>query len=73
MQVFRNLLIYCSQEKMENMYADLLLSMVNLDVLKEMMKSKEFDFYLNEYRKKVDKNRKYREKKYPSIKFNNPQ
>ena len=65
MVAVRNLLIYCLQEKDEGDNARVLLSMINLDVLKGMMKSKEFDFYLKEYRKTVAKNKKYRDNVFP--------
>jgi len=65
MVAVRNLLIYCMQEKEEGDNARILLSMINLDVLKNIMKSKEFDFYLKEYRKVVAKNEKYRNKYFP--------
>ena len=61
----RNLLIYCLQEKSENDNANILLSMINLDYLKTIMKSKEFDFYLNEYKKAKAKNKKDRAKSFP--------
>ena len=65
MTAIRNLLIYCLQEKSENDNANILLSMINLDHLKKMFNSKEFTFYLSEYRKVKSSNEKVRKKDYP--------
>lgn len=65
MTAIRNLLIYCLQEKSENDYASILLSIINLDSLKKMFNSREFSFYLSEYRKAKAKNEKFRKKTYP--------
>ncbi len=61
----RNLLVYLLQEKEENDNARILLSMINLDQLKRVFKNKTFDFYLKEYKKTVDKNKKYRAENFP--------
>jgi hypothetical protein len=62
MTAIRKLLIYCLQEKSENDNANILLLMINLDALKKMFNSKEFSFYLSEYRNVKTKNKKAREK-----------
>jgi len=61
----KNLLIYCLQEKRENDYARILLSMLNLDNIKTMFKENDFSFYLKEYRKAVAENKKYRSIYFP--------
>jgi hypothetical protein len=65
MITIKNLLIYCMQEKEENYYAGTLLSLVNLDLLKSILKNKDFDFYLKKYRLILDKNKKYRDENFP--------
>lgn len=64
MRAVRNLLEYCTQENNENDNASIILSMINLNYLKKMFGSKEFNFYLKEYRKEVAKNKKARLKKF---------
>lgn len=67
MTAVRSLLVYCTQEKNENDAAYRLLATVNLDQLSKIMESKEFDFYLKDYRKIVKKNKKQRIRDYPKI------
>ncbi len=65
MTAIRNLLNYCLQEKAENDNASILLSMINLEYLKTIVKRKEFNFYLAEYKKTVARNKKARNKLHP--------
>ena len=65
MTAIRNLLVYCLQEKSENDNANIVLSMINLDYLKKIFKSKEFNYYLSEYAKAKAKNKKVRKRDYP--------
>lgn len=68
MTAIRNLLVYCLQEKSENDNANIILSMINLEQLRQLFKNKEFNFYLLEYKKAKTKNKKERDKKFPKYK-----
>ena len=65
MTAVRNLLVYCLQVKEESDYGSILLDMINLDELKKIFKSRDFNFYLSEYRKVLIKNKGRQKKFYP--------
>ena len=64
MMAIRNLLVYCLQEKDEADNGTMVLSNINLNILKKMFNSKYFNIEVAEYRKTILKNKKERLKKF---------
>lgn len=60
MTAVRNLLVYCTQEKNEGDAARIVLSMLRLDVIGKIIKRKDFDYWVKQYKKIVAKNIKDR-------------
>jgi hypothetical protein len=65
MAVIRALLVHYIQVKEEGDAANMLLSIIDLNILQKVINSREYDIYLKEYKYISNKNIKYRKNHWP--------
>lgn len=65
MTVVRNLLVYLLQQKNENDAAGLILSMINLNQLKKIFNDSDFNYFVDDYKKVVTRNKAALTRQFP--------